>query len=124
MGTVANTQKDPNVNDKQEVKKANDQEIENVKDEEGKNVEDQQDSEGDDDTNNDDVGYMRQPIEDETWFITHEIDYPNVNEKKADHGYNKTEGKRRVLCYVQGSGRGKRVLAATTKDETALFLEP
>ncbi|GKC37771.1 hypothetical protein Tco_1050155, partial [Tanacetum coccineum] len=37
--------KDPNVNDKQEVKKADDQEIENVKDEERKNVKDQQVSE-------------------------------------------------------------------------------
>ncbi|GKE48823.1 hypothetical protein Tco_1480081, partial [Tanacetum coccineum] len=54
-------QEDPNVNNKQEVKKANDQEIENVKDEEGKNVKDQQVSEADEDTNNDDVGYMRQP---------------------------------------------------------------
>ncbi|GJV00288.1 hypothetical protein Tco_1329558 [Tanacetum coccineum] len=59
-------QKDPNLNDKQEVKKANDQEIENVKDEEGKNVEDQQVYEGDDDTNNDDIGYMRQLNKDES----------------------------------------------------------
>ncbi|KAI3730225.1 hypothetical protein L1987_61394 [Smallanthus sonchifolius] len=29
----------------------------------------------------DDVGYMRQPIEDETWFLAHEIDYPSDNEK-------------------------------------------
>ncbi|GKB02257.1 ankyrin repeat-containing domain, PGG domain protein, partial [Tanacetum coccineum] len=45
--------------------KAHNQEIKNVKDEEFKNVQDQQVSEADDDTNNDDVGYMRQPIEDE-----------------------------------------------------------
>ncbi|KAI7733525.1 hypothetical protein M8C21_014942 [Ambrosia artemisiifolia] len=32
----------------------------------------------------DDVGYMRQPIEDETWFLAHEIDYPSDNEKKTD----------------------------------------
>ncbi|GJZ34776.1 hypothetical protein Tco_0580593 [Tanacetum coccineum] len=127
---------DYNVKDKQEVKKADDREIKNIKDEEGKNVEDQQDSEGDDDTNNDDVAYMRQPIEDESWFLAHEIDYPSVNEKKADHRNNKStqlnrvlngrdvsdeksrkvfsvtpwaaEGGRRVLCYVQGSGRRKR----------------
>ncbi|KAK1431420.1 hypothetical protein QVD17_07879 [Tagetes erecta] len=30
-----------------------------------------------------DVGYMRQPIEDETWFLAHEIDYPSDNEKKT-----------------------------------------
>ncbi|GKC12131.1 hypothetical protein Tco_1008913, partial [Tanacetum coccineum] len=40
----------------------------------------------DNDTNNDDVGYMRQPIEDESWFLAHEIDYPNDSEKKADFG--------------------------------------
>ncbi|XP_071685827.1 uncharacterized protein [Rutidosis leptorrhynchoides] len=35
----------------------------------------------------DDVGYMRQPIEDETWFLAHEIDYPSDNEKTTvpDH---------------------------------------
>ncbi|KAK1301628.1 Serine/threonine-protein kinase AFC2 [Acorus calamus] len=33
----------------------------------------------------DDVGYMRQPIEDETWFLAHEIDYPSDNEKGAGH---------------------------------------
>ncbi|GKC84845.1 hypothetical protein Tco_1140562 [Tanacetum coccineum] len=64
-------QEDPNVKDKQEVKKVDDQEIENVKDEESKNVEDQQVSEADDDTNNDDVGYMRQPIEYEAFFFVY-----------------------------------------------------
>ncbi|GJR94153.1 RNA-directed DNA polymerase, eukaryota, reverse transcriptase zinc-binding domain protein [Tanacetum coccineum] len=44
---------DPDVKDKQEVKKADDQEIKNIKDAEGKIVEDQQVSEADDDTNND-----------------------------------------------------------------------
>lgn len=34
----------------------------------------------------DDVGYMRQPIEDETWFLAHEIDYPSDNEKATGHG--------------------------------------
>ncbi|KAL8110957.1 uncharacterized protein LOC141670447 isoform X2 [Apium graveolens] len=34
----------------------------------------------------DDVGYMRQPIEDETWFLAHEIDYPSDNEKGAGQG--------------------------------------
>ncbi|AQK63391.1 Protein kinase superfamily protein [Zea mays] len=33
----------------------------------------------------DDVGYTRQPIEDETWFLAHEIDYPSDNEKATDH---------------------------------------
>ncbi|KAL7584614.1 uncharacterized protein LOC111912317 [Lactuca sativa] len=37
----------------------------------------------------DDVGYMRQPIEDETWFLAHEIDYPSDNEKKTDHENNR-----------------------------------
>ncbi|KAJ8433303.1 hypothetical protein Cgig2_012871 [Carnegiea gigantea] len=34
----------------------------------------------------DDVGYMRQPIEDEAWFLAHEIDYPSDNEKTTRHG--------------------------------------
>ncbi|KAG8476620.1 hypothetical protein CXB51_030658 [Gossypium anomalum] len=34
----------------------------------------------------DDIGYMRQPIEDEAWFLAHEIDYPSDNEKGAGHG--------------------------------------
>ncbi|XP_042421879.1 uncharacterized protein LOC122009684 [Zingiber officinale] len=33
----------------------------------------------------DDIGYMRQPIEDETWFLAHEIDYPSDNEKGTHH---------------------------------------
>ncbi|KAI3816196.1 hypothetical protein L1987_15887 [Smallanthus sonchifolius] len=44
----------------------------------------------------DDVGYMRQPIEDETWFLAHEIDYPSDNEKVTipdpqERTTNKTE---------------------------------
>ncbi|XP_055829288.1 uncharacterized protein LOC129898686 [Solanum dulcamara] len=34
----------------------------------------------------DDVGYTRQPIEDESWFLAHEIDYPSDNEKETGHG--------------------------------------
>lgn len=34
----------------------------------------------------DDLGYIRQPIEDETWFLAHEIDYPSDNEKGTGHG--------------------------------------
>ncbi|XP_074280644.1 uncharacterized protein LOC141605667 [Silene latifolia] len=34
----------------------------------------------------DDVGYMRQPIDDEAWFLAHEIDYPSDNEKGNGHG--------------------------------------
>ncbi|KAH0666819.1 hypothetical protein KY285_028025 [Solanum tuberosum] len=34
----------------------------------------------------DDVGYTRQPIEDESWFLAHEIDYPSDNEKGTGHG--------------------------------------
>ncbi|KAL8130215.1 hypothetical protein V2J09_019370 [Rumex salicifolius] len=33
----------------------------------------------------DDVGYMRQPIENEAWFLAHEIDYPSDNEKGTAH---------------------------------------
>ncbi|KAG9457647.1 hypothetical protein H6P81_002155 [Aristolochia fimbriata] len=34
----------------------------------------------------DDVGYMRQPIEDEAWFLAHEIDYPSDTEKGTGQG--------------------------------------
>ncbi|KAL5721960.1 hypothetical protein ACHQM5_005537 [Ranunculus cassubicifolius] len=34
----------------------------------------------------DDIGYMRQPIEDETWFLAHEIDYPSDNERGTGQG--------------------------------------
>lgn len=34
----------------------------------------------------DDVGYTRQTIEDETWFLAHEIDYPCDDEKGTGHG--------------------------------------
>uniref|UniRef100_A0A2P2MI51 Uncharacterized protein LOC8289105 n=1 Tax=Rhizophora mucronata TaxID=61149 RepID=A0A2P2MI51_RHIMU len=34
----------------------------------------------------DDVGYTRQPIEDETWFLAHEIDYPSDNERGTGQG--------------------------------------
>ncbi|CAA0820955.1 Protein kinase superfamily protein [Striga hermonthica] len=34
----------------------------------------------------DDAGYMRQPIEDETWFLAHEIDYPSDNDKGTAQG--------------------------------------
>ncbi|GJW20640.1 hypothetical protein Tco_0031262 [Tanacetum coccineum] len=77
-------QEDPNVKDKQEVKKADAQEIKNVKDEEGKNVEDQQVSKADDDTNNDGVGYMRQPIEDEAFFCMVHMDEFCIDEDQ--HG--------------------------------------
>ncbi|KAL1202701.1 putative dual specificity protein kinase YAK1 [Cardamine amara subsp. amara] len=33
----------------------------------------------------DDVGYIRQPIEDEAWFLGHEVDYPSDNEKGTEH---------------------------------------
>ncbi|KAB2041281.1 hypothetical protein ES319_D02G137400v1 [Gossypium barbadense] len=42
--------------------------------------------ESDEYDDDDDVGYMRQPIEDEAWFLAHEIDYPSDNEKGTGHG--------------------------------------
>ncbi|CAH2053447.1 unnamed protein product [Thlaspi arvense] len=33
----------------------------------------------------DDVGYIRQPIEDEAWFLGHEVDCPSENEKATEH---------------------------------------
>ena len=34
----------------------------------------------------DDIGYVRQPNEDESWFLAHEIDYPCDHEKATTHG--------------------------------------
>ncbi|CAA7051285.1 unnamed protein product [Microthlaspi erraticum] len=34
----------------------------------------------------DDVGYIRQPIEDEAWFLGHEVDYPSENDKGTEQG--------------------------------------
>ncbi|XP_010428273.1 PREDICTED: uncharacterized protein LOC104712958 [Camelina sativa] len=44
----------------------------------------------------DDIGYVRQPIEDEAWFLAHEIDYPSDHEKgttreSPDHHGNKDD---------------------------------
>lgn len=33
----------------------------------------------------DDPGYLRQPIEDEEWFLAHEIDYPSDDERARQH---------------------------------------
>ena len=33
----------------------------------------------------DDVGYRRQPIENEAWFLAHEINYPSDDEKRTGH---------------------------------------
>ncbi|GJQ96505.1 hypothetical protein Tco_0007644 [Tanacetum coccineum] len=105
VDTIVGDQEDLDVKDKQ-VKKADDREIENIKDKEGKNVEDQQGSERDDDTNNDDVGYMRQPIKDEV------LKGRDVFGEKSREVFSVTpwaaEGGRRVLCYVQGNERRKR----------------
>nr|GEW31350.1 nuclear pore complex protein NUP205 [Tanacetum cinerariifolium] len=40
------------------------------------------------DDDDDDVGYMRQPIEDETWFLAHEIYYPGDNDIMEKLSYN------------------------------------
>ncbi|XP_057546332.1 uncharacterized protein LOC130825230 [Amaranthus tricolor] len=48
----------------------------------------------------DDVGYMRQPIEDETWFLAHEVDYPSDNEKGTGHG-SIPDTQERVLTKVE-----------------------
>ncbi|GJV31082.1 hypothetical protein Tco_1391482 [Tanacetum coccineum] len=71
-------QEDPDVKNKQEVKKADGQKIKIVKDEERKNVEDHQVCEGNDNTNIYDIGY----IEDEPGFLAHKIDYPDDNDAR------------------------------------------
>nr|GEW31394.1 reverse transcriptase domain-containing protein [Tanacetum cinerariifolium] len=100
-------QEDPNLKDKQEVKKADDQDIKNVKDEECKNVKNHQVSEANDDTNNNDVGYIRQPIDDEAWFLVHEIEYPNDNKKKTDHE-NSKKALAATMAYTDNPNRNLR----------------
>ncbi|KAF3585172.1 hypothetical protein F2Q69_00031312 [Brassica cretica] len=41
----------------------------------------------------DDVGYIRQPIEDEAWFLGHEVDYPTEQEKDTEHTQDKSQTK-------------------------------
>ena len=41
---------------------------------------------------------MRKPIEDETWFLAHEIDYPRDNEKEHEQAL---ELERRRLFELQ-----------------------
>ncbi|KAF3609409.1 hypothetical protein DY000_02050215 [Brassica cretica] len=41
----------------------------------------------------DDVGYIRQPIEDEAWFLGHEVDYPSEQEKDTEHTQDKSQTK-------------------------------
>ncbi|XP_076920770.1 uncharacterized protein LOC143581987 isoform X2 [Bidens hawaiensis] len=49
----------------------------------------------------DDVGYIRQPIEDESWFLAHEIDYPSDNEKATIP--NKTEDDNQTFAEEEDS---------------------
>lgn len=41
----------------------------------------------------DDLGYTRQPIQDEAWFLAHEIDYSSDNEKGAGHSNSRDQHK-------------------------------
>ncbi|GMH03918.1 hypothetical protein Nepgr_005757 [Nepenthes gracilis] len=48
-----------------------------------------------------DVGYMRQPIEDEAWFLAHEIDYPSDNEKGTTAHGSVPDPQERALAKVE-----------------------
>ncbi|KAJ6818226.1 uncharacterized protein M6B38_407785 [Iris pallida] len=82
----------------------------------------------------DDVGYMRQPIEDESWFLAHEIDYPSDNEKGTAHGSvpeqryevpRKDEDDDRSFAeedsYLSGEFPGKNILQVVEKDLIAQY---
>ncbi|KAJ6802604.1 uncharacterized protein M6B38_191855 [Iris pallida] len=82
----------------------------------------------------DDVGYMRQPIEDETWFLAHEIDYPSDNEKGTAHGSvpeqqyqvpRKDEDDDQSFAeedsYLSGEFPGKNILQVVEKDLIAQY---
>ncbi|GJX54251.1 hypothetical protein Tco_0282620 [Tanacetum coccineum] len=125
VDTIIGDQEDPDVKNKREVKKADDREIENIKDKEGKNVEDQQDSEGDDDTNNDDKADHKNNKSTQENRVLKSID---VSGEKSREVFSvmpwATKGGRRVLCYVQGSGRRKRkksVGCSNRRRDCALF---
>nr|GFA39510.1 polypyrimidine tract-binding protein homolog 3 isoform X2 [Tanacetum cinerariifolium] len=85
---------DPDVKDKQEVKKDDDQEIENIKDKEDKIVEDQQVSEADDDTNNDNFGCSL-PLHKGVDLTVEEVVFENIKSdlKKDEDG----QGKKRII---------------------------
>lgn len=54
-------------------------------------------SDSDEYDDDDDVGYTRQPIDDETWFLAHEIDYPSDDEKgMVDEPYHQDQIPRKV----------------------------
>ncbi|GJY10280.1 hypothetical protein Tco_0378465 [Tanacetum coccineum] len=94
VDTNVGDQEDPDVKDKQEVKKADDL-IENIKDEEGKNDEDQQVSEADDDTNNDDFDCLLPPYKGVDLTVEEVVFENTTSDLKKDEqevGYNKADG--------------------------------
>lgn len=81
----------------------------------------------------DDVGYMRQPIEDETWFLAHEIDYPSDNEKGNGHGsvpdnqdggHNKTDDDDQSFAEEDSYFSGERYFQSKNVDPDAPSDDP
>nr|GEU50965.1 reverse transcriptase domain-containing protein [Tanacetum cinerariifolium] len=105
-------QKDPNLNDKQEVKMADDQDIENVKDEKGKNIQDQQVFKEDDDTNNDDFDCSFPPYKGVDLTVKEKgvIKFSEVGANKdnkpnndgGEVGYNKADGTWMPAMRIEG----------------------
>ncbi|GJU62735.1 hypothetical protein Tco_1244570 [Tanacetum coccineum] len=93
VDTNVGDQEDPDVKDKQEVKKADDL-IKNIKDEEGKNDEDQQVSKADDDTNNDDFDSSLPPYKGVNLIVEDVVFENTTSDLKKDEqvGYNKADG--------------------------------
>ncbi|GJZ96257.1 hypothetical protein Tco_0668591 [Tanacetum coccineum] len=91
-------QEDPDVSDKQEVKKADDL-IKNIKDEEGKNDEDQQVSKTDDDTNNDDFDCSLPPYKGVDLTVE-DVVFENTTSdlKKDEQGKKK---KKKVIIFSE-----------------------
>ncbi|KAF3540979.1 hypothetical protein F2Q69_00020648 [Brassica cretica] len=67
----------------------------------------------------DDIGYVRQPNEDETWFLAHEIDYPCDHEKATTHGSpdHATKDEEDEIVFVYPSSKKNDLMDDKVRDE-------
>ncbi|XP_074559078.1 uncharacterized protein LOC141815017 [Curcuma longa] len=76
----------------------------------------------------DDVGYTRQPIEDETWFLAHEIDYPSDNEKgmgnHQDQAPRKDEDDDRSFAEEDSYLSGEQYFETKNVEQVAIMKGP
>ncbi|GKD89593.1 hypothetical protein Tco_1365100 [Tanacetum coccineum] len=126
VDTIVGDQEDPEVKDKQDVKKADDREIENIKYEEGKNVKDAFETPPVtvtviedvriESVDEDELNRVISALKDGGGEFDGRLDEIKFEFKRGISGQRGVgsvtawvaEGERMVLCYVQGSGRRKR----------------